>query len=343
MLFYCDGGSGSLILNDVAMTNSYAELYGGGLAVMACEDTSISGSTFSGNHSGSGEGGGIVFYDSNDLTVTTTSVVDNHAEQDDGGGIAFYGSNNMTVRNSTIANNTAGEFGGGLYVNAYGDVTIDQSTISGNQATDSGGGIGVNYADGDVNIVQTTISGNTAGDLGDGLYFYQNLENQGAQSAEKADQKRTRVGHNKEGAPQEAPKAHGHAGAQDVGGSATLTGTIVSGNPGTDIDTNGTQAVTSVASLIGTTGAGINLTDGGGTVTSTTPGLGALANNGGPTQTLALLPGSPALDAGPDPVPSYPDNGFDQRGPGYLRVVNGRVDIGAYEAQAVAIVPRFTG
>ena len=57
--------------------------------------------------------------------------------------------------------------------------------------------------------------------------------------------------------------------------------------------------------------------------------LGLLANNGGPTDTHALLLGSPAINAG-DPNFTPPPN-YDQRGPGYPRVVNGRIDIGAFE------------
>src|SRR5207244_11402345 len=54
------------------------------------------------------------------------------------------------------------------------------------------------------------------------------------------------------------------------------------------------------------------------------PLLGPLQNNGGPTPTMALLPGSPALDAGNNTnAPA-----FDQRGTGFPRIVNGIIDIG---------------
>jgi hypothetical protein len=59
--------------------------------------------------------------------------------------------------------------------------------------------------------------------------------------------------------------------------------------------------------------------------------LGPLQNNGGPTFTHALLLGSPAINAG-DPNFTPPPF-FDQRGIGYDRVVNGRIDIGALEVQ----------
>src|SRR5262249_825547 len=73
---------------------------------------------------------------------------------------------------------------------------------------------------------------------------------------------------------------------------------------------------------------------------NTDPLLGPLQNNGGPTLTHALLPGSPAIDVGDPnftPPPSY-----DQRGPGYLRVVNGRIDIGSFEVQQPLPTPTAT-
>jgi hypothetical protein len=64
---------------------------------------------------------------------------------------------------------------------------------------------------------------------------------------------------------------------------------------------------------------------------NTHPMLGPLQNNGGPTETHALLPGSPAIDRG---NPSFtPPPEYDQRGPGYPRVGNGRIEIGAFEVQ----------
>jgi hypothetical protein len=59
------------------------------------------------------------------------------------------------------------------------------------------------------------------------------------------------------------------------------------------------------------------------------PRLGPLLNNGGPTLTYALLAGSPAIDAGDNT--GAPE--FDQRGPGFPRIVKGIIDIGALEVQ----------
>src|SRR5207302_962858 len=89
-------------------------------------------------------------------------------------------------------------------------------------------------------------------------------------------------------------------GVSNVGTAAGVYNTIIAGNfrgaaPGTTADdVAGTLAAASAFNLIGTGGGG--LTDGvnGNQVGVSDPGLGTLASNGGPTQTVALLPGSPA-------------------------------------------------
>ena len=94
----------------------------------------------------------------------------------------------------------------------------------------------------------------------------------------------------------------------------------------------------SAYNLIGTGGSG-GLVNGvnGNQVGVADPGLGPLADNGGPTQTIALLPGSPAINAGSNALAVDPTTGqplvYDQRGPGFARIANGTVDIGAYEVQ----------
>jgi hypothetical protein len=68
------------------------------------------------------------------------------------------------------------------------------------------------------------------------------------------------------------------------------------------------------------------------------PRLGPLRDNGGPTWTQALLPGSPAIQAGdPSLVPAGETT--DQRGFGYARVVRGQLDLGAFEIQAGHLRP----
>jgi hypothetical protein len=82
------------------------------------------------------------------------------------------------------------------------------------------------------------------------------------------------------------------------------------------------------------TGPG-GLLNGPGDIRNTNPLLGPLQNNGGPTKTHALLENSPAINAGDpnfNPYSFNPPLLYDQRGLGFSRVVNGRLDIGAFES-----------
>ena len=82
---------------------------------------------------------------------------------------------------------------------------------------------------------------------------------------------------------------------------------------------------------------GAGYLNGPGDQINTNPLLGPLQNNGGPTFTHQLLPGSPAINAGDPNFVGPPD--YDQRGPGFPRVVNGRIDKGSFEVQGPT--PRF--
>jgi hypothetical protein len=76
---------------------------------------------------------------------------------------------------------------------------------------------------------------------------------------------------------------------------------------------------------------------------NTDPLLGPLQDHGGPTFTRALLPGSPAVNAGDPNFVGPPD--YDQRGPNYVRVTGGRIDVGSFEVQSPSSptpTPTFT-
>ena len=116
----------------------------------------------------------------------------------------------------------------------------------------------------------------------------------------------------------------------------TIYNTIIAGNDaGNDIDVQ-FGSVTSANDLVGAPGAP-GLTNGinGNIVGAASPGLAALADNGGPTPTRALLAGSPAIDAGNGALlPAGAST--DQRG--MPRIAGASVDIGAYEAQTQLVV-----
>jgi hypothetical protein len=120
----------------------------------------------------------------------------------------------------------------------------------------------------------------------------------------------------------------------------TLQSSIVAGNMQTastanrpDLSITGAVTVTADHSLIGVAGTGFTLAAGsannltGTAAAPLDPKLGPLGNYGGPTQTHALLAGSPALNTGANPA----GLATDQRGAGFARVVGPAADIGAYE------------
>jgi hypothetical protein len=128
------------------------------------------------------------------------------------------------------------------------------------------------------------------------------------------------------------------AGTGGAGGTASAAGG--SNGVASDVDVVGAVA-SSDHDLIGD-GTGANLSNGtNGDLVGTTESpinalLGPLQNNGGPTQTMALLAGSPAVNAGDNAV--VPAGVItDQRGPGFNRIFAGVVDIGAYELQSTVI------
>jgi hypothetical protein len=227
-----------------------------------------------------------------------------------GGGGIFATNTSLSVANSTISGNSTGSSGGGISVSGSGLVpgsSIVNSTISGNSAKTSGGGIG--GGGGDLSIVNSTVSGNSAGMSGGGIYNNSSLDVTLS----------TITGNS-------APSG---GGIYNVG-SVEVSNTILNaGASGENIFNDG-GTVTSF-------GYNLSSDDGGGYLNApgdqinTDPLLGPLQDNGGPTLTHALLPGSPAINAGDPNFASPP--AYDQRGPLFRRVFNHRIDVGSFEAQ----------
>jgi hypothetical protein len=112
--------------------------------------------------------------------------------------------------------------------------------------------------------------------------------------------------------------------------TAALQSSIVSGNhasSGPDIDGSRAIAISGANNLVGTISFEVTLPEG---TLRGNPGLMPLGNNGGPTRTHALQPGSAAINAGNNAS----QLASDQRGPGFLRVVGPAADIGAFELGA---------
>ncbi|MEL7314351.1 MAG: choice-of-anchor Q domain-containing protein [Cyanobacteria bacterium J06559_3] len=264
-------------------------------------------------------GGGIRKI-SGSLTVSYSTVSENEANGRGaiGGGI-HSGSGNSDILYSTVSNNVAnGDFGGngGGISSANGNLTITSSTVNHNLATGSRGtaGAGIN-ASGESDISNSTITNNEV--FGRGYGGGVVLDGQGVISNSTIT---------------ENTGADGYGNGVS-GGNLEITSSIISGNGGND-DVNGFNLVSGGNNLIGSA-VRSNVLDAfnqsGDIVGVTNPGLEPLADNGGPTQTRSLQPGSLAIDGG-----SNPDGlANDQRGEGFARVVGAQADIGAFELQTL--------
>ena len=222
-----------------------------------------------------------------------------------GGGI--YNEGVLNIMNATISNNLADSAGAGIY--NLGSLTVTNSTIS-NNLTNSLGYTGIGaygggicsvgyYGGGTVNVTNSTISNNSA-NFGGGIYSSSTINFRNSIIAGNTSR---------------------YASSPDLNVYGTLT----------------SQGYNLVGKRDGS--SGWVATDLTGTIaTPLNPLLGPLADNGGPTQTLALLAGSPAINAGSNALAVDPGNNpllFDQRGTGFPRIVNSTVDIGAFEVECI--------
>jgi hypothetical protein len=287
-----------------------------------------------------------LFHVTSGQTVTISDLTIRNGHDDNiGGGIDNEGGATLTITNSTLSGNTAGSVnnpavaGGGIY--NLGTLTIVNSTVSANTAGGISGGGGGIFSAGTLTVVNSTVSDNTAS-IGAGI------DNAGDASTVTITNS-TFSGN--------AASAYGGAcfnagtlqianstlsdNSASIGGGILVFGPLQIGNTilnrgdsGANIDSFGEVTVTSLGYNLSSDDAGGHLT-GPGDQINTDPVLGPLQDNGGPTITHALLPGSPAIGAG-DPAFTPPPL-FDQRGPGFDRVVNGRIDIGSFEVQTQTV------
>ncbi len=263
------------------------------------------------------------------LNVSISGVTISNGRSDYGGGIIA--SSNLTLAACSIINNAASAGGGGVYV--AGSVgTFTNCTFSGNTSANYFGAVSFTSSSGTMS--NCTISGNATTGTGFGtvgLYTSSGIGTLAISSCTITNNTSTNNG----GVYVEA-LGTGEAGA-------TLRNTIVANNAG--INTGTRAASGSFASIVS---QGYNLTnDVTNTflsqttdITNANPRLGPLQNNGGLTQTHALLTNSPALDKG-----SSAGIATDQRGlargfdtPGIAAATGGdNSDIGAVEMQTVVV------
>jgi hypothetical protein len=333
-------GSGKTVsISGLTITSGYTTGYGGGIrnehASLTLNSCTIS------NNSSSSNAGGAIYNDAENMGHATLVINDCLVANNSGGGIyndgVKAGTATLEITDSMLANNYSGNaiynrgfdcifcgngtatvqisnssvtgnspaaaiFSAGQQC-CYPTILLDSSTVNGNSGTAV-----YNTILSSLVVSNSTISGNSDG----GIY-----NDAGSNGSDISNSTMNNNG----------------VEIRNYGGPlATVENTIFEVGPG------GHSIVSDGSSTVQSFGYNLSSDDGGGYLTgpsdqiNTDPLLGPLQDNGGPTFTHALLPGSPAIDAGdPNFVPP-PD--YDQRGPGYDRLRNGRLDIGSFEVQA---------
>ena len=310
--------SGRLSVKDLTLTNGvYANTYSpgfgsGGGCIYSSWDVELTRSTIS-NCSASAthniaKGGAI--YAKHDvslvLSTVTGSTLESFASNSEGAGVWGY---SVDLYTSTVSGNNATApsytLGGGIF--ATHDLTTFYSTISGNDAD-----IGAGVWGSTVEVFGSTVSGNYGSTVG-GVYA--------TQSAVVLSSTIARNDGTTSGAA---------VGLFVLSASLYLDSSIIANNTvgaaESDIGSYYAATVIGANNLIMAHSAGTQVP---GDTIALDPKLGPLQDNGGLTRTLALLPGSPAINRGNNDGEFV----FDQRS--YDRVVGKSADIGAFESDSI--------
>jgi hypothetical protein len=314
---------GTLTVTNSTVSTNHSYFSGGGIlnqGTLTVTNSTLSGNTFGGFAHGLGPvaGGGGIANDGT-LTLTNSSLSANTALAGAGGGILNDGT--LTLTNSSLSGNSAGYGGGGGIFN-QGSLTVTNCTLSGDSASNGGGGGGI-FNSGEIGtatltVTDSTLSGNSSDGEGGGI------ANSGTLTVTNCTLSGNSAGH----------------GAciynlRSLNTQATLIfeNSIFANNTGGNLANDGARVNSAGHNLFSDnprvrpasrqTRVSLDPTD----KVNTDPLLGPLADNGGPTLTQALLPGSPAINAGV----AVAGVTTDQRG--VPRPQGRGPDIGAFELQ----------
>ena len=328
-----DGGAieivgGTTTITGSAFYGNSTEENGGAVAIHNGVDSSVVDSTFVGNSSF--DQGGAIFNDGGGLSISGSTFTGNQADPPafrspvSGGAIAGVGPGEMSVDASSFDGNYAYLDGGGISFSDEMGGTVSDSTFTDGSVTFGGGGISLDDTSG-VTVSNSTFTGNETGDRGGAIFVRGN------------------------GNTVESTTISGNVGARS--GIAVFDGTLdVSNSIVSGYQTDGIYAannpgfpdefgyVDAKFSLIGEVyGHPVDELVPGSNINSDDPGLGALADNGGPTETMLPEAGSPVINKGSSELTT------DQRGETRPLVLFGvpistaagadGADIGAVEVQ----------
>lgn len=318
--------SNATITSNVATGVTYGE--GGGVAIYSGIVT-ISGSTIGSQgqgNSGTTQGGGIL--------VSYNGGAYNTCETEYAGSLTLVNSavegNSVTAANQTY-------FGGGGIANYSSTVAINASTVAYNSVTSSNSGGGGLLAQGGTfsattSILNSTFFANTSSDLGGGLLnaYAGSPSTIAITNSTAYENTATSYGGNIYNANGDGSNVVSAQNSLAAGGSAATGADIWNADTFTSLGYNLIQQSSNY-------GSGSSNAPQTGDIVGQSPLLASLANNGGPTQTLADSASSP----GKGHIPfsgglcnGAAGTGVDQRG--YTRGAGGVCDIGAYEFSGVA-------
>ena len=291
------GGARSTIVDATGLGDRVLKIVAGSAAISGLTITGGSPPENSTPFGGGsvGDGGGI--QNNGTLTLTDSTVTGNTTALSGhdmvGGGIANPTATSMTLSGDTFTANHAGAFGGGVDIDR-GAASITNTTVASNIADSDSGGVDID-TNLTVKLTNDTLAGNESGDFGGGIGIF--------------------------------------AGVPDVSVLNTIVAnnTAVGAGTGQCSNGGGGSLPTDLGHNLDTDGSCFTPTSSNGDIRGN-PLLGPLGDNGGQTDTMALLGGSPAINAGTNS--GCPAS--DQRG--VSRPQGSRCDIGAYEATPPVVV-----
>ncbi len=240
------------------------------------------------------------------LTLNSLTARNGYTPSNDGGGV--FNSGTLTITNSFISNNSSpSNSGGGVFNDFSATMTTTNSTFAGN-SSNLGGGV---YNGNTLTVTNSTFAANSAGATGGGIFNFSVLTIKNSTFSGNS------------------AAAFSGGGIRNVG-DLSFSNTIIANSTGGDC-LNSNTVSTSTNNLVEDGSCSPAL--------SGDPNLGPLADNGGPTQTMALLYPSTALNAGNDATcAAAPVNNTSQNG--VTRPQGTHCDIGAYE---VDLTPTQSG